>query len=157
MDPKRRSPRESGETSGKRTGPGVLRISWTSVMISTKSQPWLCPPKLTPILGSWIRSLLSSKCSSAHIHLCLDLRSLHAVVLPSPASRQQGHHRHCQSPSSAAVPTRAQTTRARAQFAPRLTHNERTLASRFRGRAICFLLKPQPRNCSQITQGYGQC
>ena len=117
-------------------------------MISTKSQPWLCPPKLTPILGSWIRSLLSSKCSSAHIHLCLDLRSLHAVVLPSPASRQQGHHRHCQSPSSAAVPTRAQTTRARAQFAPRLTHNERTLASRFRGRAICFLLKPQPRNCA---------
>ena len=35
-----------------------------------------------------------------------------------------------------------------AQFAPRLTHNERTLVSRFRGRAICFLLKPQPRNCA---------
>ena len=41
MDPKRRSPKESGETSRKWIGPRVLRTSWTLVMISTKRSPKL--------------------------------------------------------------------------------------------------------------------
>ena len=110
-------------------------------------QNWLRPPKLTPVLGLWIRSLLSSECSSAHIHLHLNLGSLHAVVLPTllPGSKALTSAVRAQL-SSCSCPS--QTPWARAQFALGLTRNEGTHASRLRGRAVCFHLKPRPRNCA---------
>ena len=145
MDPKRRS--------RKRTGPGVTQKSWASVMILTKSQPWPHPPKLTPIssLAPGSASLLTSKRSSAHGHHLLDLGSLHAMVLPaSPCSQAAG---------SGAVTVTATFQQlflpdnrqpgARSAVCFRVDSlKEETLASCFRGRAVCFLPKSQRKDCA---------